>query len=124
MMLKQGRERRRAELRHNICQASDDVWNPVRCHYGLHRKDIEIRNQSRVCSLDVTNLFKETSAIESAFPHTFNSLTSTPLTLAPAPAATLPLIIRSYIPNLHLLSRFGCLHRSSSGTRSVGSSGC
>jgi hypothetical protein len=39
-----GGERRRAELRHSICQASDDVWNPVRCHYGLHRKDIEIRN--------------------------------------------------------------------------------
>jgi hypothetical protein len=91
-----GGERRRAELRHSICQASDDVWSPVRCHYGLHRKDIEIRNQPRVCSLDATNLFKETSAIESAFPHAFNSLTSTPLT--PAPAATLPLI-RSYIPN-------------------------
>jgi len=72
------------------------------------------------------NLFKETSAIESAFPHTFNSLTSTPLTPAPAPApaATLPLIIRSCIPNLHLLSRFGCLRRPSSGTRPVGSSGC
>lgn len=50
-----GGERRRAELRHSICQASDDVWNPVRCHYGLHRKDIEIRNQPRVCSLDATN---------------------------------------------------------------------
>jgi hypothetical protein len=56
-----GGERRRAELRHSICQASDGVWNPVRCHYGLHRMNIEIRNQPRVCSLDATNLFKETS---------------------------------------------------------------
>jgi hypothetical protein len=39
-----GGERRRAELRHSICQASDGVWNPVRCHYGLHQKDLEIRN--------------------------------------------------------------------------------
>lgn len=50
-----GGERRRAELGHSICQASDDVWKPIRCHYGLYRKDIEIRNQPRVCSLDATN---------------------------------------------------------------------
>jgi hypothetical protein len=39
---------KRAELRHSICDASGDIWNPVRRHYGLHRKDIEIRNQARV----------------------------------------------------------------------------
>jgi hypothetical protein len=37
-------ERRMAKLRHSICHASGDAWNPVRCHYGLHQKDLEIRN--------------------------------------------------------------------------------
>ena len=43
------------QVAESICQASDGVWNPVRCHYGLHRMDIEIRNQPRVCSLDAMN---------------------------------------------------------------------